>query len=166
MEVIFIYRGNINRGTKENLQYGAIAQIDGNAEHKNINGYVKFYPHQFGTIVRMELQGLPNNNKNNFFGFHIHQIGECKQENGKEVFGSAGPHFDLEKNLHPNHSGDLPTIYSNNGYSYMQFFTNRFKVSDVIGKSIIIHQKEDDLKTQPSGNSGARIACGVIKNNI
>lgn len=106
---------------------------------------------------------MPNNNKNNFFGFHIHQIGECEQEKNKEAFISAGPHFDLEKNLHPNHNGDLPSIYSNNGYAYMEFFTNRFKVSDIIKKSVIIHQKEDDLKTQPSGNSGARIACGVIK---
>lgn len=164
MEVIFIYRNNINRKAKENIQYEAIAQVEGNLEYKNIKGYVKFYPHQFGTIITLELQGLPNNNRNNFFGFHIHQLGECKQEKGREAFNSAGAHFDLEKNAHPNHSGDLPSIYSNNGYSYMQFFTNRFRVSDVIGKSVIIHQKEDDLKTQPSGNSGTRIACGLIKN--
>lgn len=81
----------------------------------------------------------------------------------EESFLDAGEHFDLEDNKHPNHSGDLPSIYSNNGYSYMEFYTTRFKVKDIIGKSVIIHEMKDDFMTQPSGNSGNRIACGVIE---
>ncbi len=45
----------------------------------------------------------------------------------------------------------------------MHFFTDRFCVSDVIGKAVIIHQNPDDYRTQPSGNSGKRIGCGVIR---
>lgn len=45
----------------------------------------------------------------------------------------------------------------------MNFFTNRFRASDVIGKTIIIHQNPDDYRTQPAGNSGNRLACGVIQ---
>jgi Cu-Zn family superoxide dismutase len=44
----------------------------------------------------------------------------------------------------------------------MSFFTNKFKVSDIVGKAIIIHQNPDDYKTQPTGASGKRIGCGII----
>jgi Cu-Zn family superoxide dismutase len=53
-------------------------------------------------------------------------------------------------------------IYSNNGYSFMLYYTNRFKPDDVVGKSVIIHSMFDDMTTQPAGNSGNRIACGTI----
>lgn len=57
-------------------------------------------------------------------------------------------------------------IYSNEGYSFMLYYTSRFTPQEVIGKSAIIHSGIDDLKTQPSGNSGIKIACGVILKNV
>lgn len=63
---------------------------------------------------------------------------------------------------HGNHSGDFPVLFSNNGYARMSFFTNKFKPEDVIDKSVIIHLNPDDYRSQPAGNSGKRIACGVI----
>lgn len=45
----------------------------------------------------------------------------------------------------------------------MSFFTNRFRPSQVIGKSVMIHQNPDDFRSQPSGNAGKRLACGVIQ---
>jgi len=66
---------------------------------------------------------------------------------------------------HGNHAGDFPVLFSNNGYARMSFFTNRFCVQDVIGKSIMIHLHPDDFRTQPSGDSGKRNGCGVIKSN-
>ncbi|WP_201260037.1 superoxide dismutase family protein [Tissierella sp. P1] len=45
----------------------------------------------------------------------------------------------------------------------MSFFTDKFKPEDIIGRSVIIHQNPDDYRTQPAGNSGKRIACGVIR---
>ncbi len=64
---------------------------------------------------------------------------------------------------HGNHAGDFPVLFSNDGYAEMTFFTNRFKPWEVIGKSVIIHQNPDDYRSQPSGNSGKRLACGVIQ---
>lgn len=45
----------------------------------------------------------------------------------------------------------------------MMFFTNRFSIEEIIGRTVVIHDMTDDFKTQPSGNSGKKIACGVIK---
>ena len=63
---------------------------------------------------------------------------------------------------HGNHSGDFPVLFSNNGYARMSFFTDKFKPEDIINRSVIIHQNPDDYRSQPAGNSGKRIACGVI----
>ena len=57
----------------------------------------------------------------------------------------------------------LPPLLSNQGYAWMALLDNRFKLNDIIGKSYIIHDCPDDFHTQPSGNSGTRIACGVIQ---
>ena len=57
-------------------------------------------------------------------------------------------------------------IYSNAGYAYMEFFTNRFVPSQIISHTVIIHENKDDLITNPAGNSGKRIACGEIKRYI
>ena len=57
-------------------------------------------------------------------------------------------------------------IYSNNGYAFMLYYTARFRPVDVINKSVIIHKMTDDLMTDPAGNSGERIACGVILRNL
>lgn len=140
-----------------------MALVKGSDKYNQIIGNVKFYERNNGTLVELEIKGLPNRNKNNIFGFHIHEFGVCNSSNEKGAFMDAGSHFDLEENKHPNHTGDLPSIYSNSGYAYMRFYTNRFKPNDVTGKSVIIHDMSDDFKTDPSGNSGERIACGVIK---
>ena len=57
----------------------------------------------------------------------------------------------------------MPPLFENNGYAYLSFFTNRFEVKDVIGKVVIIHDMPDDFNTNPSGNSGTKIACGKIE---
>lgn len=151
------YRNNNNNLLK------AIANIKGSIAYPSIMGNAKFYEKGNGVLIKLEIKGLPNKEKNNFFGFHIHEFGICNSKNEKDSFLDAGAHFDLEKDKHPNHTGDLPSIYSNDGYAYIEFYTNRFTVNDVIGKSVIIHEKKDDFMTEPSGNSGSRIACGVIQ---
>ena len=59
--------------------------------------------------------------------------------------------------------GDLPPLIENNGYAYMNVLINKFKIKDILGKVIIIHDSPDDFTTQPSGNSGTKIACGRIE---
>ncbi|RYD04324.1 hypothetical protein N752_15890 [Desulforamulus aquiferis] len=69
-----------------------------------------------------------------------------------------GPH----QSAHGNHAGDFPVLFSNDGYAKMCFFTNKFTPSEAIGHSVIIHRNPDDYRTQPAGDSGKRLACGVI----
>lgn len=83
--------------------------------------------------------------------------------NSIDEFADAKTHYNPNNCLHPYHVGDLPPLIENNGYSYMSVFLNKFKVKDIIGKVIIIHDMPDDFTTQPSGNSGTKIACGIIK---
>ncbi len=75
---------------------------------------------------------------------------------------AAGGHWNPTNQPHGNHAGDFPVLFSNDGYTRMLFFTNKFTVPQVVGKSVIIHQNPDDYRTQPSGNSGKKLACGVI----
>ncbi len=60
-------------------------------------------------------------------------------------------------------NGDLPPLIENNGYAYMSVLLNKFSINEIIGKTVIIHDMPDDFTTQPSGNSGTKIACGVIQ---
>lgn len=142
----------------------SIAYLKGGSNNSIIKGTVEFFPWSTGTIIKLEVLGLPTSGEktNNFFGFHIHEIGECKLGKNNKDFESAGGHYNPESQLHPEHVGDLPMIYSNNGYSFMLFYTSRFTPEEIVGKSVIIHSSLDDFKTQPSGNAGERIACGEI----
>lgn len=149
---------NFNR-IQNNIVY-AMAELKGSYKYPNIMGKVKFIQYKEGSLVKVEVEGLPNENKNNFFGFHIHEGYKC--DDGETPFESAGGHLNPENDNHPQHLGDLPIIYSNRGYAYMEFYTSRFKPIDVINHTIIIHKEKDDLKTNPAGNSGERIACGLI----
>lgn len=138
-----------------NSKIYATAKIQGNEENKDIFGEVNFY--DFGTccVVTCVIHNLPET-ETNIHGFHIHENGECEED-----FSSAGPHFG--EGNHPNHKGDMPVLFSNNGDAFLIFCTNRFDVDEIIDKAVIIHQDPDDFTSQPAGNSGKRIACGVIK---
>ena len=72
-------------------------------------------------------------------------------------------HYDPDGCEHPCHAGDLPPLFGNDGYALSLFLTNRFSVEEVTGRVVIIHSHPDDLTTGPSGNSGEKIACGVIR---
>lgn len=96
-------------------------------------------------------------------GFHVHQIGLCEITDPQNPYISAGEHYNPTNQPHGNHAGDFPVIFSNDGYARTSFFTDKFKPVDIIGRSVIIHQNPDDFRTQPSGNSGKRMACGIIE---
>ena len=91
----------------------------------------------------------------------IKVLASCTGDNLDE-FKDANTHYNPEKCLHPNHAGDMPVLFENNGYAYMSFLTNRFMVKDIIGKVVIIHNMPDDFRTNPGGDSGEKIACGKI----
>lgn len=148
---------------KRNMTAAAAAKIRGSEDYPNINGYVTFRQMKHGVLVTAEIHGLPYNEKDNMgvLAFHIHNGTSCTG-NSDDPFADADGHYNPKGLKHPYHAGDLPPLFSNKGYAYMSVFTSRFKVSDIIGRVIIIHRDVDDFITQPSGNAGKKIACGKI----
>ena len=63
----------------------------------------------------------------------------------------------------PYHAGDLPPLFSSHGQAYMAVLSGRFRIPEVLGRTIVIHSGPDDFTPQPAGNSGKKIACGVIR---
>lgn len=138
----------------------ARALLQGDPTHFQLMGEVSFSPYGHGTLVVIRLLGLP---APGFLGFHIHEKGDCSA-GGDVSFAGAGGHYDPHGVPHPWHAGDLPPILAlSDGTALMAVYTDRFRPDDVIGRSVILHSLPDDLHSQPAGNSGARIACGVIR---
>jgi Cu-Zn family superoxide dismutase len=159
------------RYCSSNMQYKrAVAQITGGPLAPDIRGTAVFTDVPGGTEVSVEINGLPpykpatgGNPPIGPFGFHLHENGSCAVGSSEDPFTSAGEHWNPNNQPHGNHPGDFPVIFPNNGYARMTFFTNEFKVPQIVGKTIIIHENPDDYRTQPSGASGKRLACGVIQ---
>lgn len=140
----------------------ACAKILGNSAYPNLSGTANFYEDSSkGIWVEIEVAGLPNQKSaehSNFYGLHIHEIGNCTPP-----FDKTGEHYNPTQKPHPYHAGDLPPLLGNNGYAFSFFYTNRIKAENIINRSIVIHSKEDDFTTQPSGAAGDKIGCGVIQ---
>lgn len=148
-----------------NIFNTAKAHIKGGKEYPKIDGTVTFKGTKYGVLVTSKISGLPqskNNCTGNFFGFHIHEGTTCSG-NLSDEFANAKSHLNTTNCPHPFHIGDLPPLIENNGYAYMSVLTNKFKIEDILGKVVIIHDSPDDFTTQPSGNSGTKIACGKIE---
>src|SRR4030088_196388 len=101
-------------------------------------------------------------------GFHIHEKGDCSAPDA----ASAGAHFNPTHHHHDgpataeHHAGDLGNITVDASGRVHLEWTGKLQLNgpdSIIGKSVVVHEKEDDLKTDPTGNSGGRIACGVIE---
>lgn len=104
-------------------------------------------------------------------GFHVHEKGDCSAPDAS----SAGEHFNPTSQPHgdPNgpehHAGDMTNLRADaQGTAQVDATLSGATLgdggaNDVVGKAVVVHEKADDYKTQPSGNSGARIACGVIE---
>ncbi|MCI8371949.1 MAG: superoxide dismutase family protein [Lachnospiraceae bacterium] len=127
-----------------------------------LSGIINFYQTQYGgVLVEAEVFNLPNVNtpqSTQFYGMHIHEYGDCSHQ-----FQNTGNHFNPSGQEHPDHLGDLPPLFGNQGYAYSVFYDKRFTLEQIIGKSIIIHSQRDDFTSQPSGDSGTKIGCGVIQ---
>lgn len=142
----------------------AVANITGSSSHPEIKGSVKFYHTSYGGIlIEAEIYNLPQKAPEGapyFFGFHIHENGDCSNN-----FENTGGHYNPLNKEHPHHSGDMPPLISSNGYAWTVFYDCILNLREIIGKSVIIHDMADDFNSQPSGNSGSKIACGVIKSS-
>lgn len=142
----------------------AVAFLCGSEKYPEIEGRVFFYTIPDGVLVRAEIAGLPTANEacdSPIFAFHIHEGIACTG-NQTDPFASANGHYNPHRCPHPYHAGDLPPLFSVDGIAFSAFLTDRFTVSEILNKTIIIHDKPDDFTTQPSGNAGNKIACGTI----
>lgn len=141
----------------------ASADIRGSSLYPGIHGSVDFKQTAEGVLVTADIYGLPCGKGCPFdvFAFHVHSGTSCSG-NAADPFADADGHYNPQNRQHPYHAGDLPPLFSNDGHAFMTVLTERFKVEDVIGHTVIIHKDPDDFTTQPAGNSGAKIACGKI----
>ena len=143
----------------------AQAALNGSAQYPNIRGTVSFYPVDHGTLVITEVTGLPFTPgacNARVFALHIHEGGRCTG-NAQDPFADTGDHYNPDGCKHPQHAGDLPPLFGNDGYAWGAVVTDRFKIDQVIGRTVIIHTGPDDFTSQPSGNAGAKISCFVIR---
>lgn len=121
-----------------------------------------------GVVVSGELENLPPGTH----AFHIHEVGKCEAP-----FKTAGGHFNPEGHKHGikaeggKHAGDMPNLYvPESGKIHVEFFAPDFSIKeggtnylfDADGSAVMIHEKVDDLKSDPTGDAGGRIACGVV----
>ena len=124
---------------------------------------------QAGDRVRVILfaQNLPPERE---LGFHIHEAGDCSSGDGMSAKGHFNPHGKPHGNpaSGDRHAGDLPSLkVGKDGRAKLDVTVDAISIGkgpgDIVGRGLIIHAQADDYKTQPTGNAGARIACGVIK---
>ena len=139
----------------------AVAWINGNANNPQLSGVVKFYvtPYE-GVLIEAEVFSLPNirmPRSTQYYAMHIHNQGDCSRG-----FSQTGEHYSKVPAPHPQHSGDMVPLLGNQGYVWLSFYDKRISIEEIDGKSIVIHAQPDDFTTQPSGNAGEKIRCGVI----
>jgi Cu-Zn family superoxide dismutase len=129
-----------------------------------VTGTVTFMKMRDQVHVTADITGL----KPGKHGFHIHEKGDCSAPDA----ASAGAHFNPSQHKHggpetaERHEGDLGNIETDASGKTHFSWMGKLSLSgpnSIIGKSVVVHEKEDDLKTDPSGNSGARVACGAIE---
>ena len=140
----------------------AAAQVSGENAATGPTGTVWFYPLGSNTLVVADIRRLPRSDapcSSKIFGFHIHEGTSCAGAGFSETKG----HFNPQGCPHPYHAGDLPPLFGCNGQAYLAVLTDRFQIPDVIGRTMVIHSQQDDFTSQPAGNSGTKIACGVIR---
>ena len=132
-----------------------------------VTGELQFTASTEGVSIAGEVAGLA---PNSLHGFHVHETGDCSATDAKSV----GEHFNPEHAQHgaptatARHLGDMPNVQADAmghvtvGATIAGATLRDGGPHDLVGKAVIVHAKQDDYSTQPSGNSGDRIACGVI----
>lgn len=129
-------------------------------------GTVTFQQQPGGVMMTAAITGLP---PNSVHGFHVHEKGDCSAPDAM----SAGGHFNPTGKPHgqvtvpDHHAGDMNNVTADaNGNARVSMLLPDLAVgtgaNGVIGRAVVVHKDPDDYKTQPTGNSGGRIACGVV----
>ena len=144
----------------------AVAKLEA-TKGNSVWGSVSFVESGSVVLVRADVRSLRPGGE---FGFHVHEKGDCSSGDGM----SAGGHFNPAGKAHAHfknterHAGDLPSLRAdaegNATYAFeTTLLTVRPGATSVVGRAIVIHANPDDYASQPAGNAGARIACGLIR---
>lgn len=144
---------------------GAQAELQPTKGSK-VEGKINFQKTENGVRVKGKVKNLTPG----LHGFHIHEKGDCSAPDAT----SAGGHFNPHDKNHggpksdEKHAGDFGNIKADDkGVAKIDFVDPDLSLAgeaSILGKAVIVHEKEDDLKSQPTGDAGGRVACGVIKN--
>ncbi len=138
----------------------AVGPLGGSA----VKGTVRFTQLDHGVEIAADLTGLTPG----AHGFHVHEYGDCSAADGS----SAGGHFNPGGRPHGgpgmemSHAGDYGNLMADaRGHATLKIVAHRITLDDgpegVLGRSVVVHEKADDLTSQPAGNAGPRIGCGV-----
>jgi Cu-Zn family superoxide dismutase len=146
---------------KGRMAAASLSPTQGNS----VRGLVVFHEMDGKLMVHAQISGLKPGGEQ---GFHVHEIGSCASTDGS----SAGGHFNPGGQPHgpqaaAHHAGDLPALKADaDGRVDQKFALTGPTLADgpnsLVGRSVVVHAQADDYTTQPTGNSGARVACGVI----
>ena len=133
-------------------------------EGSQVRGLVMFHEMTDHLMVHARISGLKPDAEH---GFHVHEHGSCGADGA-----SAGGHFNPDGKPHgpqasAHHAGDLPSLKSDaKGSADQKFMLTGVTLAEgkasLVGRAVIVHAQADDYTTQPAGDSGPRIACGVI----
>lgn len=134
----------------------------------NDNGTAELTATPRGVLIELEVTGMP---PGQWVAFHVHETGSCDHNSGHD---SAGGHFNPTGKEHGflsrngAHAGDMPNQYvPADGILRAQVFNDHVELNKgktgILGRALMIHAKADDYQSQPSGNAGKRLACGVIE---
>ena len=153
---------NMSKSTEAKIQKAVCVLYP--TQGNTVTGVITFTKTDGGIKVVADIQGLSKGKH----GFHIHECGDCSSADGS----SAAGHFNPEGKSHGaptdmmRHAGDLGIVVADDsGKAHLEYTDTLISFEgeySIIGRSVIVHKSEDDLKTQPTGNAGARVACGVI----
>jgi Cu-Zn family superoxide dismutase len=132
-----------------------------------VGGTLSLQQKHDGVMISGEIRGLAPDSAH---GFHVHEKGDCSAADAS----SAGPHFNPTGSPHgmmgpgPHHEGDMPNITADKrGSALVKVLVPGATLDDgpasIMGRAIVVHRDPDDYSTQPAGNAGPRIACGVIQ---
>jgi len=163
VSLVALAAGCASMGGGEPTAIAQLAPTRGNTA----SGTVKFTQHGDKVLMSVSVSGLKPNSEH---GFHVHEKGDCSSGDGM----SAGGHFNPFAKPHGGrssmnrHAGDIPNLRADafgnvNAVVELDLLTVTDGAASVVGKAVVIHRDPDDYKSQPAGNSGPRIACGVVR---